>query len=228
MLQRYSRQMSLPEIGEEGQQRLRQARVLLVGVGGLGTPISLYLTAAGIGHLGIMDDDIVSLDNLHRQVLYTENDLEQPKALCAARHLRARNSGVEIIPYAQRLTTENAESLIGQYDIVVDGSDNYATRYLIDDAASRTGCPYVYAAIGSLEGQVSVFNVGDNPCHYRDLFPSPPEASTDKSVVGMTAAIVGSVAAHEVLKLICSYGASLVRRLWTIDLRTMESIVLEL
>ncbi len=227
-MQRYARQTSLPEIGEEGQKKLRNARVLLVGVGGLGTPISLYLTGAGIKQLGIVDDDIVSLSNLHRQTLYTEGDIGKQKALCAAHHLKARNSEVEITPHPLRLTAENAENLIKEYDIVIDGSDNYATRYIIDDATRGTGCPYIYAAIGSLEGQVCIFNVGETPRHYRDIFPTQTEATTEKSVLGTTEAIVGSVAANEALKLICGYGTPLVGRLWSIDLRTMESSILEL
>ncbi len=225
---RYSRQISLAEIGEEGQQKLQKARVLLVGLGGLGTPVSLYLTAAGVGHLGIMDDDAVSLDNLHRQVLYTEADIGLPKALCAAQHLKALNGDTAITPHPFRLTAENAEEIVGQYDIVVDGTDNYATRYVIDGATYRTNRPYVYAAIGSMEGQVCIFNAGEKPCRYRDLYPTPPDTPTDKSVLGTTAAIVGSVAANEVLKLICGYGTPLAGRLWSIDLRTMGSYILDL
>lgn len=219
--------MGLPEIGESGQKKLRAARVLLVGVGGLGAPISLYLAGAGVGRLGIVDDDVVSVSNLHRQVLYAEAEVGQPKALQAANRLRALNSEVEVVPYACRLTEENAECLIGDYDLVVDGCDNYATRYLIDDVARRQGKPYVYGAVSGYEGQAAVFNVGDSTRHYRDLYPDAPPAPTDRSLVGMTPAVVGGVLAHEVVKIICGYGPTLAGRLWTIDLRTLQSFTLD-
>lgn len=226
--ERYSRQTGLPEIGEAGQAKIRRARVLLVGVGGLGAPISLYLTGAGIGHLGIVDDDVVSVSNLHRQVLYAEAEVGEPKALRAAQRLRALNSGVDITPYAERLTRENAETIIGQYDVVVDGCDNYDTRYLIDDVTRRLGKPYVYGAVRGFEGQASVFNTGSAPRSYRDLYPTPPPAPTDRSLVGMTPATVGSVMAHEVLKIVAGYGTTLAGRLWTIDLLTLQSFTLDL
>jgi len=142
-MERYTRQTGLAEIGEAGQQKLRAASVLIVGVGGLGTPISLYLTGAGIGHLGIVDDDIVSVSNLHRQVLYTEAEVGQPKADCAARRLTALNGEVTVTPYAYRLTEANAEAIITHYDLVVDGCDNYVTRYLLDDVTHRHGIPFI-------------------------------------------------------------------------------------
>lgn len=229
---RYSRQLSLPEVGEEGQRRLREAKVLLVGVGGLGSPISLYLTGAGIGKLGLVDDDVVSVSNLQRQVLYSEAEVDSPKVLCAARRLRALNSEVEIVPYPFRITKENAEELIDRYDIVVDGCDNFATRYLLNDTCLSLGKPYVYGAIQGLNGQVSVFGYGDPPRNYRDLYPDEEETlrmpPPDKSVIGVTPAIVGSVEASETIKLICGYGEPLAGKLWSIDLRDLSSYVLSI
>lgn len=225
--ERYTRQIGLKEIGLAGQEKIRKARVLLVGVGGLGAPISLYLTGAGIGRLGIVDDDVVSESNLHRQVLYTEEELGQSKAVCAAKRLSALNSDVQVKAYNTRFTEENAEEILKDYDLVVDGCDNYATRYVIDDAARKLGKPYVYGAVCGFEGQVSVFGVGADALHYRDLYPVAPPAPTDKSLVGMTPAIVGATMAHEVLKLVCGYGQLLAHRLWTINLLTMDTLTLD-
>lgn len=154
---RYDRQMILPEIGEDGQQKLKQAKVLIVGVGGLGSPIALYLTGAGVGCIGLVDDDVVSISNLQRQVLYSEKELGKPKATCAAERLSALNSEITIRTYPIRLTEENAQEIISQYDIVVDGCDNFSTRYLINDICAEMGKVYVYGAICGFEGQVSVF-----------------------------------------------------------------------
>lgn len=158
---RYDRQMILPEIGEEGQRKLKQAKVLIVGVGGLGSPIALYLAGAGVGCIGLVDDDVVSISNLQRQVLYSEKELGKPKAICAAKRLSALNSEITSQPYPTRLTEENAQEIISQYDIVVDGCDNFSTRYLINDICAKTGKVYVYGAICSFEGQVSVFHYGE-------------------------------------------------------------------
>ena len=144
---RYDRQMILPEIGEEGQRKLKQAKVLIVGVGGLGSPIALYLAGAGVGCIGLVDDDVVSISNLQRQVLYSEKELGKPKAICAAERLSALNSETTSQPYPTRLTEENAQEIISQYDIVVDGCDNFPTRYLINDICAKTGKVYVYGAI---------------------------------------------------------------------------------
>lgn len=227
---RYTRQLSLPEIGEAGQKKLHQAKVLIVGVGGLGSPIALYLAGAGVGTLGLVDDDIVSISNLHRQVLYAENEVGQPKTLSAAKRLQALNSDVKVHIYPFRLGKGNARKIIAEYDIVVDGCDNFVTRYLLSDTCAALHRPYVYGAIQGLEGQVSVFCHGESGKTYRDLYPD--EKATlqlplaDKSVVGVTPAIVGSVEASEVLKLICGYGEVLTGRLWTIDLRTLQSHIL--
>jgi len=229
MNMRYDRQTMLPEMGEDGQEKLRKASVLLVGVGGLGSPIALYLTAAGIGTLGIMDNDIVSLTNLQRQVLYTESELDEVKTECAHKRLSALNSEVNIQPYPYKLTKENAEEIISEYDLVVDGCDNFPTRYLINDTCVNLGKPYVYGAIFGLQGQVSVFNHKSGKT-YRDLFPDEEEMLAMpplfKGVMGVTPAVTGSVEASEVIKLICGYGELLDGKLWTIDLRTMESNII--
>jgi adenylyltransferase/sulfurtransferase len=226
--ERYSRQTGLPEIGREGQEKLRRARVLIVGVGGLGSPISTYLTGAGIGHLGLVDDDVVSESNLHRQVLYTEAELGQPKVDCAIRRLTAMNHHVDITGHACRFTADNADALAEGYDIIVDGCDNYDTRYLLDDTARRHGIPYVYGAVSGFQGQATVFNLGTPAHHYRDLYPTAPPAPTDRSLVGMTPAVIGSIMAHEVIKIVCGYGPTLAGRLWTIDLRQMSQFTLDL
>ena len=232
MYERYERQTLLPEIGEEGQRKLRKARVLLVGVGGLGSPVSLYLTGAGIGTLGLMDDDVVSDTNLHRQVLYGEDKLGLPKIDEAVKRLHNLNGEVELIAYPYRLTRENAAEIVKDYDMVVDGCDNFATRFLIDDACREAGIPYLYGAVRGFNGQAAVFNVGPDVRHYRDLYPD--EAATlamphpGKAVVGMTPAVVGSVLAEQALQLICGYGTPLVNKLWTIDLQTMQTFTIDL
>jgi adenylyltransferase/sulfurtransferase len=226
MSHKYHRQTLLPEIGEEGQEKLRQAKVLIVGVGGLGCPIALYLTSAGVGNIGLIDNDVVSIHNLHRQVLYDEADIGQPKATCALHHLRPKNSDIELIAYPMRLTKENAEALISEYDIVVDGCDNHATRYLISDICERLGKPYVYAAIGAFQGQAGILCYEQEAPTYRTLFPDEKamcSLEAEKGVVGTTPAIVGSIVANEVLKLIGGYGEPLRGRLLIIDLLTLNT-----
>ena len=214
---RYDRQIILPEIGEEGQKKLQEAKVLIVGVGGLGSPIALYLAGAGV----------VRNAPLQRQGLCSERDLRKPKAICAAERLSALNSEIRIHPYSTRLTKENAYHIIQEYDIVVDGCDNFATRYLINDICIEQKKPYVYGAICGFEGQVSVFNYGNQKKNYRDLYPDEEEMQRmpppPKGVMGVTPAIVGSVEATEVLKIICDFGDVLAGELWTIDLRTWQS-----
>ncbi len=158
LLMRYNRQLILPEIGEEGQIKLQKASVLIVGVGGLGSPIALYLAGAGVGTIGLVDDDVVSISNLQRQVLYTEDEVGQFKVACAAQRIGKLNSEITVRPINVRLTAENARNIIREYDLVVDGCDNFATRYLINDICMEQGKPYVYGAIREFEGQVSVFN----------------------------------------------------------------------
>ena len=225
-MERYNRQIILSEIGEEGQKRLKEARVLIVGVGGLGSPIALYLAGAGVGHIGLVDDDVVSESNLQRQVLYTEGEVGLPKAIQAQKRLQALNGTLQIDAYSTRLTSDNAASIMADYDIIVDGCDNFATRYLINDVCVRLNKIYVYGAIRAFDGQVSVFNYRGGKT-YRDLFPDeagmlsmphPP-----KGVLGVTPGLVGCVEAGEVLKIICGYGEVLSGKLWQIDLKTMET-----
>ena len=224
---RYDRQMILPEIGEEGQKKLLDAKVLIVGVGGLGSPIALYLAGAGVGCIGLVDDDVVSISNLQRQVLYSEKELGKSKAICAAERLSALNSEIKIQPYSTRLTGDNAFDIIGDYDMVVDGCDNFATRYLINDICIEQGKPYIYGAICGFEGQVSVFNFGKRKKSYRDLYPDEEEMKRmpppPKGVMGITPAVVGSIEATEVLKVIGGFGDVLAGELWTIDLCTLQS-----
>jgi adenylyltransferase/sulfurtransferase len=225
MSHKYHRQTLLPEIGEEGQEKLRQARVLIVGVGGLGCPIALYLATASVGHLGLIDDDVVSPSNLHRQILYDEADIGQPKAECAVRHLQKKNSDIKLIAYPMRLTKENVETLIHDYNIVVDGCDNHATRYLISDMCHRLQKPYIYAAIGAYQGQVGILCYEHNAPTYRTLFPDE-EAMTsleaEKGVIGTTPAVVGSITANEILKLIIGFGEPLIGKILVIDLLTLD------
>ena len=231
MKERYHRQTLLPEIGEEGQKKLQNARVLIVGVGGLGCPVALYLAGAGVGHLGLVDDDVVSLSNLHRQVLYEEVDLGHPKAECAARHLQAKNSDIELKAYPIRLTPDNAERLIAEYDLVVDGCDNHATRYLLSDICEKQKKPYVYAAIGAFQGQIAILCYDEGAPTYRTLFPDEDmmcSLEAGKGVIGTTPAVVGSLVANEVLKLIIGYGETFVNRMWYIDLLTLNTQIIQL
>lgn len=224
---RYDRQTMLPEIGEAGQKLLKEAKVLIVGVGGLGSPIALYLAGAGVGCIGLVDDDVVSISNLQRQVLYSEKELGKRKAMCAAERLVALNSEITVRPYPTRLTKENADNIISEYDMVVDGCDNFATRYLINDCCVRLGIPYIYGAICGFEGQVSVFNYGTDKKSYRDLYPDEAEMQRMpppyKGVMGITPAVIGSIEATEVLKVIGGFGDVLAGKLWTIDLRTLQT-----
>lgn len=224
--ERYNRQIMLEEIGEEGQIRLKHARVLVVGVGGLGSPIALYLAGAGVGHIGLVDNDMVSVSNLQRQVLYDETQTGQPKVFCAKKRIETLNRSITVRAYPVRLTAENAEEIIGGYDIVVDGCDNFATRYLINDTCIRLKKVYVYGAIREFDGQVAVFD-HQGMSNYRDLFPDEegtlamPHPS--KAVLGVTPGLVGIVEANETLKLILGYGDTLSGKLWHIDLKTLQT-----
>ena len=230
-MERYNRQIILPELGKEGQQRLQHAKVLIVGVGGLGSPAALYLAGAGVGTIGLADDDVVSISNLQRQVLYNESEIGRSKAFQAKKHLEVLNSEIEIKAYPFRLTEENAEELIGQYDIVVDGCDNFATRYLINDTCVKLEKIYVYGAIRAFDGQVSVFNYRGGP-DYRHFFPDEEEMFSmphpPKGVLGVTPGIIGCVEAAEVLKIISGYGEVLSGKLWMIDLKTMQTNLISL
>lgn len=224
----------LPELGEEGQRRLSSAKVLLVGAGGLGSPIATYLTAAGIGTLGIIDADKVSISNLQRQTLYNEDEVGQSKVQCAYQRLHSLNKEVDIQVNDCFLSEDNADEIISAYDLVVDGCDNFATRFLINDHCLRLGKPYVYGSIQGLNGQVSVFGLPDahGKVHsYRDLYDEKELTSMtppSKAVLGVTPAITGSVEANQVLQLAAGFGEPLIGRLWSIDLRTMESYIIDL
>ena len=208
--QRYSRQTVLPELGLDGQARLGKARILVVGAGGLGSPALLYLVAAGVGRrddggcIGIIDDDTVDASNLQRQIIYTESDQGKAKALAAAERLRALNHETQIIPHVERLGADNIETLLSQYDIIIDGTDNFATKYLINDAAVKTGKPVVYSAILGFEGQVSVFAPNQGPC-YRCLYPEPVRTHipncAEAGTIGSIAGVIGSIQALEACKL---------------------------
>ena len=292
--ERYSRQIMLPELGAEGQKRLSVSKVLLIGAGGLGSPIATYLTAAGIGTLGIIDADKVSESNLQRQTLYSEDEIGMSKVECASKRLQRLNgnvkinvydcfltadnaeeiiSGYDIIvdgcdnfatrfivndtclslgkPYVygsiQRLngnvkinvydcflTADNAEEIISGYDIIVDGCDNFATRFIVNDTCLSLGKPYVYGSIQGLNGQVSVFGMPDanGKIHsYRDLYDEQELLSMtppSKAVLGITPAVTGSVEANQVLQIAAGFGEPLIGKLWCIDLRTMESYIIDL
>ena len=231
MKERYHRQTLLPEVGEEGQKKLQNARVLIVGVGGLGCPVALYLAGAGVGHLGLVDNDVVSLSNLHRQVLYEEADLGHPKAACAARHLQAKNGDIELKAYPIRLTPDNAECLIAEYDLVVDGCDNHATRYLLSDICEKQKKPYVHAAIGAFQGQIAILCYEEGAPTYRTLFPDKDamcSLEAEKGVIGTTPAVIGSLIANEVLKLIAGIGEPLFGKLFYIDLQTLKTQTIHL
>lgn len=225
LYERYHRQIILPEFGEEGQQRLLDAKVLVTGAGGLGCPALQYLTAAGVGTLGIVDDDVVALNNLHRQVLYSVDDIGLSKAERAADILKQLNPEIKIIPYNERLTTQNAFGIFEEYDIIIDGTDNFSTRYMINDACVLLNKPLVYGAISQFEGQVSVFGHqplkgGAEAVNYRDLFPDPPKEGevlncAEAGVLGVLPGIIGTMMANETIKLITGIGEPLVNQLLT-------------
>jgi molybdopterin/thiamine biosynthesis adenylyltransferase/rhodanese-related sulfurtransferase len=219
---RYSRHLLIPEVGEEGQLKLLDARVLLIGAGGLGSPASLYLAAAGVGKLGIVDADVVDASNLQRQVIHSTERLGQPKVVSAKRTLEALNPDVEVVTYEERLTSENVDRILGEgWDVIVDGADNFPTRYLVNDASIWHGIPVVHGSIYRFEGQVTVFKPGDGPC-YRCLFPTPPPpelapSCAEGGVLGVLPGIIGSLQANEALKLALGQGDSLVGRLLLFD-----------
>ena len=220
-IRRYGRHLVLPEVGMDGQKRLKAARVLIVGAGGLGSPASLYLAAAGVGRLGLVDFDRVDLSNLQRQVLYDVDDLGRLKVDAAAARLAAANPHVELSVHATRLTADNALDLLADYDLVLDGSDNAATRYLLNDACLIAGKPLIWGAVLRFEGQVSVFGAPGGPC-YRCLFPAPPPAGAVPScaeggVFGVLPGVVGTLQASEAIKWILGLGDPLVGRFVVFD-----------
>ncbi len=223
---RYARHLILPEMGVEGQKRLRDSAVMVIGAGGLGSPALLYLAAAGVGRIGIIDDDRVDITNLQRQVIHSNAAVGSLKVESAASRIRELNPEVEVIEHNLRLSVANALDLLSGYDVVLDGTDNFPTRYTISDACEILGIPWVFGSIHRFEGQVSVFNLDGGP-NYRDLFPAapPPELApncAEAGVLGVLPGIVGSIQAAEALKLILGVGEPLTGQLLTIDAKTMR------
>lgn len=227
--QRYARHFSVQEIGLPGQAKLKAAKVLLIGAGGIGAPVALYLASCGVGRLGIIDDDRVDLSNLQRQVLFNTEQCGQSKAACAKERVLALNPNIEVTAYVERLTVHNAHTLITGYDIVVDGSDNYATRYLVGDVCAYLHKPLVSSSIYQFIGQLSIFNVGEGSVCYRCLYPSPPPAQlipncAEAGVSGIIPGILGTLAVNEVLKLILGIGVTLSGKLLTFDALSNEMV----
>ncbi|MDP6477929.1 MAG: molybdopterin-synthase adenylyltransferase MoeB [Nitrospinaceae bacterium] len=223
---RYSRHLLLPEVGVEGQEKLCNAKVLCIGTGGLGSPLGLYLAAAGIGTLGLVDFDIVDQSNLQRQIMHGESTVGKLKVDSAKDRLADMNSDVEVITYNTRLSSENAMEIFKDYDIIVDGTDNFPTRYLANDAAVLLGKPYIYGCILRFEGQASVFHSKEGPC-YRCLYPEPPPpglvpSCAEGGVLGVLPGIIGLIQATEVVKLILGKGETLVGRLMIFDALAMK------
>ena len=225
-LSRYNRQIILPEVGIQGQERLRAARVLIVGAGGLGSPAALYLAAAGVGTLGIIDSDTVDPSNLHRQILHKTTDVDREKTVSAAESINALNPNVAVRRHQERLTGRNADQLFADYDLVIDGSDNYSTRYAVNDGCARLDKPWVYGSVERFSGQVSFFPGAAGPC-YRCLFPEAPAPGTTAScdeigVLGVLPGIIGTMQAAEALKWIAGIGQPLIGRLATFELQSMQ------
>lgn len=230
--QRYARHLALPDFDVLAQQKLKASKVLVVGAGGLGSPLLLYLAAAGVGKIGIVDFDTIDLSNLQRQILYTPEDLGKSKAHTAAQRVQALNPHVEVQVYDKALNADNALDIIAEYDLVADGTDNFPTRYLVNDACVLTGKINVYASIFRYEGQVSVFNFplsdGKRGLNYRNLYPEPPPPGTVPScaeggVLGVLPGIIGSIQANEVIKIITGIGEPLVGKLFLFDAASMST-----
>lgn len=229
---RYSRHLIMPEVGIEGQKKLKNARVLCIGAGGLGSPLALYLAAAGVGTLGILDFDVVDFSNLQRQVIHSEKTVGTPKVESARDRLLELNSDTNIVTYNEMLNSDNAMDIMKDYDVVVDGTDNFATRYLTNDACVFLGIPNVYGSIFRFEGQVSVFDAKRGPC-YRCLYPEPPPpglvpSCAEGGVLGILPGVVGTMQAAEVVKLVIGEGEPLIGRLLFIDVLNMEPRILKL
>jgi len=223
---RYSRHLLLPPVGSEGQRRLKGARVLLIGAGGLGSPAALYLAAAGVGTIGIVEFDAVDVTNLQRQVLHGTRDVGRPKVDSARDRIADLNPHVHVEAHAERLTSANAMRLIGAYDVVIDGTDNFPTRYLVNDACVLAGTPYVYGSVFRFEGQASVFAAPEGPC-YRCLFPEPPPPGTvpdceEGGVLGVLPGLVGVIQATQALELVLGIGEPLIGRLLLVDALRMQ------
>ncbi len=233
---RYARHIAIPEFGLQGQEKLKAGRVLVIGSGGLGSPVLLYLAAAGVGHIGIVDFDTVDDSNLQRQVLFTTEDVGKSKAETAKERLLALNPHLDIVVYKTRFTRENALDLVKDYDVVADGTDNFPTRYLVNDACVLAGKVNVYASIFQFEGQVSVFNYptadGSRGPNYRDMFPEPPPLGlvpncAEGGVLGVLPGIIGSMQASEVIKVLTGVGEPLVGRLFLFDAASFMTRILK-
>ena len=225
-IRRYGRHLIMPEVGMDGQKMLKAASVLLIGAGGLGSPIGLYLAAAGVGRIGIVDFDVVDHSNLQRQIIHSTKDVGRSKLESAKERLEGINPNVIVEPHELRLSSENALDLFSHYDIVVDGTDNFPTRYLVNDACVLTGIPNVYGSIFRFEGQVSIFGAPDGPC-YRCLYPEPPPpglvpSCAEGGVLGILPGIIGTIQANEAVKLIIRKGEPLVGRLLLFDALKMK------
>jgi len=223
---RYSRHLIMPEVGMDGQRKLKQAKVLCIGTGGLGAPLGLYLAAAGVGRIGLVDFDAVDLTNLQRQILFGTDDIGRPKIEAATDRLRNLNPDIQIDRFETRLTSENALEILRNYDIVVDGTDNFPTRYLVNDACVLLGKPNVYGSIFRFEGQITIFGAPGGPC-YRCLYPEPPPpglvpSCAEGGVLGVLPGIVGAIQAAETLKLIIGKGEPLIGRLLLFDALAMR------
>ena len=223
---RYSRHLIMPEVGMEGQQKLKAARVLCIGTGGLGSPLALYLAAAGVGTLGLVDFDVVDFTNLQRQVIHFTSDVGRPKLESARQKIAAINPFVNVKPFETKLTSQNALEIFADFDIIVDGTDNFPTRFLVNDACVFTGKPNVYGSIFRFEGQASVFAAKDGPC-YRCLYPEPPPpglvpSCAEGGVLGILPGLVGLIQATEVIKLILGSGDPLIGRLLLVDALGMK------
>lgn len=230
---RYSRQTALSEIREAGQEKLSAARALVIGAGGLGCPALLYLAGAGIGTIGIVDLDRVDESNLQRQVLFTAEDCEKPKAASAKMRLSAFNPEIKVNAYDEELTDKNSVGLFSDYDVIIDGTDNFSAKFLINDVAVKLKKPFVYGAIQGFESQVSVFNHKGGPC-YRCLHPNPPQTKimncTENGIIGAVAGIAGTMQAMEAIKIIVGHESlqPLSGRLWMMDMKTMETDIMDI
>lgn len=218
--QRYARHLVLPHIGEEGQERLKAARVLLVGVGGLGSAITLYLAGVGVGHIGLVDDDVVSLSNLQRQVLHGAAWLDHPKVDSAKNRISDLNADIEITAYNTRFTSTNGLEIASGYDLIIDGTDNFPSRYDINKICLKLGIPYIYGAIFQLEGQVSVLCASEGPC-YECIFPEPPHdpvpTGEEAGILGAIPGTIGTIQATEAIKMLVGFGTPLIGRLLVYD-----------
>lgn len=229
---RYSRHILLPEVGGEGQEKILKGRVLVIGTGGLGSPVAYYLTAAGVGKLGLIDDDVVDISNLQRQILHSTADIGRPKVESAQEKLNALNPDVDVVTYGFRLNKDNILDIIKDYDIIVDGTDNFATRYLLNDACVMTGKPFVHGGILRFSGQMFMVKPGEGPC-FRCIFRDPPAAGevptcAEAGVLGAIAGTIGILQATEVLKFLLGKGELLVGRMLTFDALSMRFREIEL